>query len=1842
MRDIEVRGCDFYAKSQSKATDSPQLLTKEVVRVNQITEAFERTFLTNPVSDYRTLLKRNSKEKLLTLNSADAEPLRPCKPNQSPRSNMSPRSVNSTETKNLQTKKENIETDTDAVQCNNLNKQRKNTLIEISEDIKLRKLGASSLDRLETEHRYQIITTAIDLVVTPGAYLQAAQKWCYHRTLLTVQMVMPQSISMLTESDIMRAVLRNRTVHRQQLPLLTYECQIRDPTTGKLCLKTISLLSLLFRGSSEESLKYIATILFAFGQLSEIKLKRLVANNILYILTHKLRFNKFDKETVFGEFVFYKEMSLIQIMTAMSNARTVLQWLLRAYQKGTKLAKDKGHKNTNSIQWASNYALKPEIVNRIDHYVFGTPLDSTIRALRASTAKSTKRARRMEKNGDFYPEPTNVRSSYRKPKNRKDDSDIIDLLDIQAQGFVSTMLKSAVSSGMKDASTSPELEQLLGSVSNTANQITDKFKDDMLHVVSEASSEIRLIMGDSSHSLTYLATRMLTDLTIGITSKEPLTQVLSVVNCVNTLFHHFDLIPSFHEIFENISKCAAEQGRHWTEGINKLKDWVLSYTSTHLSSIVPQGFPSTQDIMRKFFLDQLLRESFAYVKAKVISNCSKKHTEECFSSLLSTDQDLAILCGGVELLAKAGGAVWVANSSENALVAVRLAKLADILWAKYNMIPPPMPILNLKSIRDLAQKFSSSVTAVHGEARQGSVIVYIYGDPGQGKSWASNLLRNALNRRMGVFPVTQAFTPTTGETFFDGYVNQPIVMQNDSFFMSDKAIRFEQASMMMSAADTTPLPLKMSTTTDKGNVFYNSKIMICTSNVPLHELPMSELNLSDPTALLRRMHVYVQQFCNEPTIMRPSKNDLQIIDEAEVSRRGPFGPEIYSYRLVDPLSGNVLGVLTHQELTDHVMNLVERKSREYDESRGLSAYDAELIDQSLLKYVQQGTLPSIVKFEPTTDNSLWLSNIEQTIPGFDLSWFNWIHNPKFQATASILAVIGVLATGATLLYRYMSKETQPDIVTESRDDQFVRGGKKVAVKVSQRSKNKQEYQRQMIEQELTEFLADNFSPDIALDIGDPQIVIPESTGSFRSESSDAFVTQGCDDINTLDLISVSIVNQLYWMSFTTGDRIQDASQAFNLCDRYFLLPLHVWESFGDTFDTMILTGAKKYVVWKDLIKLIKKLPDVELAVIEIDKLVMPSGKNMLTKIVCSEELPHADGSAIITTRLGNHQHTAAFFGCARFERVSPQYIQKMNDSIPEFQIVSAYYYPTMQTFSGMCASPLVLMSKSHRGKIIGFHCAGNNQRAGGYATVVWRELFDFLKPIEVIAPSYTREPPVIVQQGFNITHNIDYRFKQHQNGKSSILRSPLYGKFGQVTRAIAKLHIDDFNDPLLDGQCKNKHQVFTIKRNDAIMIKVHISTYLRSLLRRQGIKACKTMTLEKAINGDPKYMYQDPLVMKTSAGFPFNKRRSGNKSSWFDEIDSLKVPCHALQQDLDFMDSQLHQNIPPFVVFRDTLKDEKRPIEKVREGKTRVFSAAPLDFTILFRKYYLPAIAVLSEICVEGPVSVGIDPHGPNWGHLLTHFNVIEGDLWVAGDFGNYDGSLPSCFLDIALNIMDSLYEPNEEDHKIRMCFKQSVLHPYHVTNDLLYQTESGLPSGLPGTSVINSLANMALHLWVWDQLDYPMEEFFTGTHFKFYGDDSLGKVHPAYDAFNMQTIAYYLSTIGMKYTSPLKTADIETPYMTFESITYLKRSFRYHKGVWLAPLPTHDIDDIMNWVREGTATEMDSALVSSATSVAIEFSHYNQELYDNKTTTLSALLADIGIFWIPNTYQDLRLRYRA
>ena len=55
-------------------------------------------------------------------------------------------------------------------------------------------------------------------------------------------------------------------------------------------------------------------------------------------------------------------------------------------------------------------------------------------------------------------------------------------------------------------------------------------------------------------------------------------------------------------------------------------------------------------------------------------------------------------------------------------------------------------------------------------------------------------------------------------------------------------------------------------------------------------------------------------------------------------------------------------------------------------------------------------------------------------------------------------------------------------------------------------------------------------------------------------------------------------------------------------------------------------------------------------------------------------------------------------------------------------------------------------------------------------------------------------------------------------------------------------------------------------------------------------------------------------------------------------------------------------------IFTDTLKDETRPIEKIR--KPRLFAAAPMDFIIMFRMYFMSFLAYMMENRIENESAV--------------------------------------------------------------------------------------------------------------------------------------------------------------------------------------------------------------------------------------------------------------------------------
>ena len=161
-------------------------------------------------------------------------------------------------------------------------------------------------------------------------------------------------------------------------------------------------------------------------------------------------------------------------------------------------------------------------------------------------------------------------------------------------------------------------------------------------------------------------------------------------------------------------------------------------------------------------------------------------------------------------------------------------------------------------------------------------------------------------------------------------------------------------------------------------------------------------------------------------------------------------------------------------------------------------------------------------------------------------------------------------------------------------------------------------------------------------------------------------------------------------------------------------------------------------------------------------------------------------------------------------------------------------------------------------------------------------------------------------------------------------------------------------------------------------------------------------------------------------------------------------------------------------IFMDTLKDETRPIEKVEALKTRVFAAAPMDFIIVFRQYFLDFIVYMMENRIINESAVGIRAQSDEW--TLLHRQLSrKGTKVIAGDFSNYDGSLHPKILWAVFDIIQSYYwrsGATEQEQRVRWCLWNNLVNSYHICGEWFYQLNHSQPSGNPATAILNSMYN--------------------------------------------------------------------------------------------------------------------------------------------------------------------------
>nr|QDY92321.1 polyprotein [Red-necked stint Picornavirus B-like] len=449
-------------------------------------------------------------------------------------------------------------------------------------------------------------------------------------------------------------------------------------------------------------------------------------------------------------------------------------------------------------------------------------------------------------------------------------------------------------------------------------------------------------------------------------------------------------------------------------------------------------------------------------------------------------------------------------------------------------------------------------------------------------------------------------------------------------------------------------------------------------------------------------------------------------------------------------------------------------------------------------------------------------------------------------------------------------------------------------------------------------------------------------------------------------------------------------------------------------------------------------------------------------------------------------------------------------------------YYTASTRPGYCGGVLV---KS--GRIVGMHVAGDG--TNGYCALLKRSYFcEIQGKITEVRPA--RKSATVVT-------------------KTSLQPSVYHSKI-HVTKEPAVLHPKD-------RRCEvdfEKNLFAKYKGNASDVppyLDVAVSQYAQQLLAILPHNVTEPLTLDEAVDG---YGRLEGLDLSTSAGYPYCLQGVRKR-------DLVGNGKSLLIRGLD-----LHGFDLPYVTF---LKDELRPVEKVKNGRTRLIECSSVNDTVrckmAFGKFFE---AVISNPGTATGIAVGCNPD-IHW----TKFAAELGENIIAFDYKNFDASISPFWFEGLKGVFKELGFPAEVDKII-----DHICNSTHIYKNIEYDVVGGMPSGCSGTSIFNSMINnliiKSIALQAYKGIDLDSLKILA------YGDDLLFSYPFPLDP---QIIADEARKYGLDITPADKGEHFQPPG-PITTVTFLKRSFvpdERYKFLYHPVFPYDEILQSLAWTKD-------------------------------------------------------------
>lgn len=320
------------------------------------------------------------------------------------------------------------------------------------------------------------------------------------------------------------------------------------------------------------------------------------------------------------------------------------------------------------------------------------------------------------------------------------------------------------------------------------------------------------------------------------------------------------------------------------------------------------------------------------------------------------------------------------------------------------------------------------------------------------------------------------------------------------------------------------------------------------------------------------------------------------------------------------------------------------------------------------------------------------------------------------------------------------------------------------------------------------------------------------------------------------------------------------------------------------------------------------------------------------------------------------------------------------------------------------------------------------------------------------------------------------------------------------------------------------------------------------------------------------------------------------------------------------------------------LKDETRDLERVYEGKTRIFCVGSLAHLIMTIMVVGDVVFYMKENHLDTDVCIGINPHGPEWWILAEKLKRHKN--FGGGDYSGFDSGIIAKFgyaLYLAMKWYINSGDPLYDWYLYNVCM--SSIAPIFVINGECYWSDWMNSSGGWLTGFLNSFVNScifnAFHWWVCQENNLGERSRLVDLVCAFYGDDNLWSVCDDLKEFiTMKTLGDFIwACFGMKYTTAQKT-EIDVDFLEFDDLEFLCRRFRPRGNLYTAPLDKESIFGMLLWIKKSNIRTPADQLAINVEQAMMEFFHYGPETFRREEKRIRTYCDIYNIAYTAGSYE--------